>query len=1306
MKKENEEFLYDISKGRAYYGNAIGRGDSDNIWTDSPYQSGYDLSNTGASKLLKLGIGIGAAQLIKKYPDAAIGITRAFEDHALPFKWGRTFGISGFMSNQESVVRQAMEQGHFVSGKQVDSQLATYLQALTKGKGSDADFRAQGYTLLNDKLYLGNALADPDAAKEVLGHAEVVRVAEGSSNAPGTAWTKSNLSPRLNAKFNFVQQEIGDGVTITRPTIGEMPYQIKGAETKEAARRANLKAIGSEFLVYRFNRLLSEEFQSNPITAGLAKNLKAAAPNLFAHGLGVAVDTPWKTYKSLAGKLSLLTVGLPMAYQQADWAVEQILGFGPTKIAATAYVGARLAYAHLVDFVGIPGIGDLYDLQDSLENLAPGMTSPWNIAGIGISGFAMAGTAIGLLETAETARYASKYGDTSLGFWERFRKAGEVIHPQFLNFGINERGAHQPDMSDWTKSALNIGRKLGTASPGSLYDSPHTRTGKLWKKFISMGVADTRAPTPQDVKPLNLRFPVIPTFSMGRATMVKAGGALGAITALAVALPVTAASVLGLFVPDERPEELEAIYSGRKEVAVKKGRFWEFGRNSFEGEEIEYYRPHWYARMMDNAKEEAIWGDEVDRSPISKFILSEFTDHLERKHYYDRPYPITALPFSDVPVIGPILSNTIGRIIKPPQLMHQEEWEDDGWFKVAAPGRGESYATELGEMPGGVPESPYSLKRTFGRQANLISQQAGLVGYAQRSMVEGFSGTPGIADQGLVLESFNKVTSTARGFYDSSLGSMVGTNEAYRRLYPSEEKALQHYNPIRNTMPEWIPGAGSGSIDFQHGDPYTKIAEGEYRLPGRGYAARFEELRGVDPNDYPLIHKFKILADIAPHSREFRNMAEQAKSAFKSGSMDEHEESIYLSTLEQQKAKRTRKKFVEYQNEFGDQNKYGSNNSKGLLAALNENTASGNDRNIIVKGLGAWAEAAMHFQSPIEYIFPLSPESKFNPTRTSVESYEREILYGTTNAFWNRPIKDFMSPTAKTVINKLGYDGVFPGTQNVRRLEEYFDVLKYIKNTRLANIAQLNGDEEARVIFNRRKKQTLFGVNPYTANETSIMKALPRRDRDYFEAFSNASSAEERERILEMVPSNQRNLYLARWKLKYVEDIEAARDQDMVMGNALDKASDEINAVYAEAKAEGFPSSPELYKAFMDSKYPKESYGDWYRRTQVLNDLPLPGPDWVGWHPSVDLEDIKLKTVLELGEDMHDYNLWPSRLNSLAGKPFINSEAIRPILNPGQGNTAQRLNELFAGNQMHSQIEMKKNWGYEDRQSITVELEQ
>jgi hypothetical protein len=40
-------------------------------------------------------------------------------------------------------------------------------------------------------------------------------------------------------------------------------------------------------------------------------------------------------------------------------------------------------------------------------------------------------------------------------------------------------------------------------------------------------------------------------------------------------------------------------------------------------------------------------------------------------------------------------------------------------------------------------------------------------------------------------------------------------------------------------------------------------------LPGAGYEALHPELKGLNPEDYPDIHKMAILADVAPYSREY-----------------------------------------------------------------------------------------------------------------------------------------------------------------------------------------------------------------------------------------------------------------------------------------------------------------------------------------------------------------------------------------------------------------------------------------------------
>ena len=53
------------------------------------------------------------------------------------------------------------------------------------------------------------------------------------------------------------------------------------------------------------------------------------------------------------------------------------------------------------------------------------------------------------------------------------------------------------------------------------------------------------------------------------------------------------------------------------------------------------------------------------------------------------------------------------------------------------------------------------------------------------------------------------------------------------------------------------------------------------RQPGAGYEALHPELEGLNPEDYPDIHKMAILADVAPCSREYNTyrlrVAKEAK---------------------------------------------------------------------------------------------------------------------------------------------------------------------------------------------------------------------------------------------------------------------------------------------------------------------------------------------------------------------------------------------------------------------------------------------
>ena len=62
---------------------------------------------------------------------------------------------------------------------------------------------------------------------------------------------------------------------------------------------------------------------------------------------------------------------------------------------------------------------------------------------------------------------------------------------------------------------------------------------------------------------------------------------------------------------------------------------------------------------------------------------------------------------------------------------------------------------------------------------------------------------------------------------------LVGYSEPLRRFIQHEGFTPQ-VNEIQNQMPSWIPGEDH-LINFQKGDPYTKVDEGYARLPGAGW---------------------------------------------------------------------------------------------------------------------------------------------------------------------------------------------------------------------------------------------------------------------------------------------------------------------------------------------------------------------------------------------------------------------------------------------------------------------------------------
>jgi hypothetical protein len=90
-----------------------------------------------------------------------------------------------------------------------------------------------------------------------------------------------------------------------------------------------------------------------------------------------------------------------------------------------------------------------------------------------------------------------------------------------------------------------------------------------------------------------------------------------------------------------------------------------------------------------------------------------------------------------------------------------------------------------------------------------------------------------------LLADPSEATEVSRLFWGLELGGLPTEelgSELFRRFVPRHRGTQRLWNPIRNEMPDWMPGP-ENFIDFLHGDPYAKVHYGEMMLPGKAWEA-------------------------------------------------------------------------------------------------------------------------------------------------------------------------------------------------------------------------------------------------------------------------------------------------------------------------------------------------------------------------------------------------------------------------------------------------------------------------------------
>ncbi|MDD3412431.1 MAG: hypothetical protein PHY47_00360 [Lachnospiraceae bacterium] len=728
-----------------------------------------------------------------------------------------------------------------------------------------------------------------------------------------------------------------------------------------------------------------------------------------------------------------------------------------------------------------------------------------------------------------------------------------------------------PGMEGWKASAgLGLAGLLGGASLAVAEDlvMEGSAKGQHYAQFLA-NMEETHE-MPEALKK-------IPGFGK-KYTKVGKYARLGGAAGLALSAPW----LLAGFGADKSYEELEAEYSGEKEVAVRAGRFWEASMTPWEGGKIDYYRPNWYRRLLDDPRRAELFdGEKI--SPFGKLIKDIADPYwLEKQRYDDQPYPYAGPDGSAFGMFGPLYEATIGRVLKAPAIMHRSEM-----------------SREIENLEGGygsetiTPSGSSSLIR---KQWSSVLEAAGLRGFGLGSIKELITGNKDIEYYSPELASSSAMNSFANRFHELQLGGGFLTTEAVRRVLQREETgSIDRINPLRNNMPSWMPGAGY-HINFHKGDPFSQVKEGYYRLPGEGFATRYKELQDLNPEDYPDIFKYKILADVAYGSNEFTTI----KGKIDNKVLSPEEMTIYNEVEEQIKEKNASNE------KFRDPAMYET--ILGKYAAILTDTARAN---------------------PVEHLIPFSPAHKLLPGQDPIDRYE-ETIYAKDFKRWSSPIEDFVKPAMNMALKTIGADAIPSEIEYSRQLEDYFDKLEYLKYQRLASIAESHGDNGAANLYRRNQDKTLSGLDPYM-DHNALLSLIPKRERPFFEKFLKADE-EDKARILKRTSPAMRDIYLAQWDKQVMislesGEVEMERDQRSEILSDIKTRANQLRA-RRKAQIQDFRSSEQM-----------------------------PDDSWEGWDRRVDLDDVKMKYLINEGRDYHYYGLWKDRMNMLARKPYIEQAA-------------------------------------------------
>lgn len=368
--------------------------------------------------------------------------------------------------------------------------------------------------------------------------------------------------------------------------------------------------------------------------------------------------------------------------------------------------------------------------------------------------------------------------------------------------------------------------------------------------------------------------------------------------------------------------------------------------------------------------------------------------------------------------------------------------------------------------------------------------------------------------------------------------------------------------------------------------------------------------------------------------------------------------------------------------------------------------------------LGSILETIAHADTPFN--------TKFLRVRSPLEAYKRQVVYGTTEGDWQHPYESFIAPTFSAIASKnpfaavalgaslgsffgitipakllgakvggtiglaasllrIGHESITgqawmpPSVNRRRELEEYFDILKYIKERHLyekkaTEAQEVEGTdvremvrkskdkadkdkleievllEEKRKLYKIRKtedvKTKLKNINSQIKDLSSdqgivqlgpiATEALLHR-QNYRSTLYGAKSNTALMDIMSAMPKNERSLLM-----EAIKSPDKEREQ---IYDLLSKPQQRVLGLFLGKRPKDLPARPQL--------------------NQYFEHHQLPGEDSAVWSEDVDIEDLKIRALAEEMPRKIELGIFPQSVTAAEDRtkfvevPYANGRSSR-----------------------------------------------